>query len=66
MSDVEDPVDVRVSTVGKALPCTEIRIASVLDDTTLPIGEQGEVCARGYMVMKGYDDEPEATARAVE
>jgi fatty-acyl-CoA synthase len=66
MSDVEDPVDVRVSTVGKALACTEIRIASVLDDTTLPIGAQGEVCARGYMVMKGYDDEPEATARTID
>jgi len=66
MSDVEDPVEVRVSTVGKALPCTEIKIASVLDDSTLPIGEQGEVCARGYMVMKGYDDEPEATARTID
>lgn len=43
-----------------------MKIASVLDDSTLPVGEQGEVCARGYMVMKGYDDEPEATARAVD
>ena len=32
----------------------------------MPTGEQGEVCARGYMVMKGYDDEPEATARAID
>ena len=32
----------------------------------MPAGEQGEVCARGYMVMKGYDDEPEATARAID
>jgi fatty-acyl-CoA synthase len=66
MSGLEDPVDVRVSTVGKALPCTEMKIASLLDGKTLPIGEQGEVCARGYMVMKGYDDEPEATARAID
>ena len=66
MSAVDDPVEVRVSTVGKALPCTEMKIVSPLDDRTLPAGEQGEVCARGYMVMKGYDDEPEATARAVD
>ena len=64
MSSTDDPVEVRVSTVGKALPCTEMKIVSVLDGETLPLGEQGEVCARGYMVMKGYDDEPEATARA--
>jgi fatty-acyl-CoA synthase len=66
MSAVDDPVEVRVSTVGKALPCTEMKIVSPLDNSTVPIGERGEVCARGYMVMKGYDDEPEATARAVD
>jgi fatty-acyl-CoA synthase len=37
-----------------------------MDGTTLPLGEQGEVCTRGYMVMKGYDDEPEATVRAID
>lgn len=66
MSEVDDPLEVRVATVGKALPCTEMKIASLIDGTTLPVGEQGEVCARGYMVMKGYDDDPEATARAVD
>ena len=66
MSELDDPLEVRVSTVGKALPSTEMKIASLDDGTPLPIGERGEVCARGYMVMKGYDDEPEATARAVD
>jgi fatty-acyl-CoA synthase len=66
MSATDDPVELRVSTVGKALPCTEMKIVSPLDGSTVPTGEQGEVCARGYMVMKGYDDEPEATARAVD
>ena len=66
MSTPDDAVELRVSTVGKALPCTEMKIASVLDGQTVPVGEQGEVCARGYMVMKGYDDEPEATARAID
>lgn len=66
MSATDDPVEVRVSTIGKALPCTEMKIVSVLDGETLPTGERGEVCARGYMVMKGYDGEPEATARAID
>jgi len=66
MSELDDPLELRVSTIGKALPCTEIRIASLIDGTTLPRGEQGEVCARGYMVMKGYDNEPDATAAAID
>ena len=66
MSATDDPLELRVSTIGKALPCTEIKIASVLDGETVPIGEQGEVCARGYMVMKGYDGESEATARVID
>ena len=32
----------------------------------LPLGEQGELCTRGYLVMQGYDDEPEATAQAID
>ena len=66
MSELDDPLELRVSTVGKALPCTEMKIASLIDGTTLQVGEQGEVCARGYMVMNGYDDEPEATARVID
>jgi fatty-acyl-CoA synthase len=66
MSELDDPLELRVSTVGKALPCTEMKIASLIDGTTLQVGEQGEVCARGYMVMKGYDDEPEATSRVID
>jgi fatty-acyl-CoA synthase len=66
MSELDDPLELRVSTVGKALPCTETKIASLIDGMTLPLGERGEVCARGYMVMKGYDDEPEATTRAID
>jgi fatty-acyl-CoA synthase len=66
MSAVDDPVEIRVSTIGKALPCTEMKIVSPLDNSTVSAGERGEVCARGYMVMKGYDDEPEATARTID
>jgi len=66
MSAPDDPLEIRVSTIGKALPCTEMKVASVLDGETVPAGETGEVCARGYMVMKGYDDDPGATSRAVD
>ena len=66
MSELDDPLELRVCTIGKALPCTEMKIISPIDGSTMPVGEQGEVCARGYMVMKGYDDEPEATARAID
>ena len=38
----------------------------ISEGETLPVGEQGELLARGYMVMKGYDGEPEATAQAVD
>jgi fatty-acyl-CoA synthase len=66
MSDAEDPLGVRVNTVGRAMPRTEIKIVSTSDGATLPVGQQGEVCARGYVVMKGYDAEPEATALAID
>ena len=66
MSAPDDPLELRIATIGKTMPCTEIKIASISDGETVPRGEQGEVCARGYMVMKGYDEDPEATARAID
>jgi len=66
MSNCDDDLDVRVSTVGRAMPETEIRIVSRGDGETVEAGERGELCVRGYMVMKGYDGEPEATVRAID
>jgi fatty-acyl-CoA synthase len=66
MSDADDPIEIRVNTVGRAMPQTEIKIVSTVTGGTLPVGEQGEVCARGYVVMKGYDAEPEATTLAID
>jgi len=66
MSDAADPIEIRVNTVGRAMPQTEIKIVSTSGGATLPTGQQGEVCARGYVVMKGYDAEPEATALAID
>ncbi len=65
MSMTEDSLERRVSTVGKACPNTQVKIVSPAGET-VPQGEQGELCARGYLVMKGYDQEPEATKRAID
>jgi fatty-acyl-CoA synthase len=66
MSDADDPIEIRVNTVGRAMPQTEIRIAKVRGgEKTVPMGEQGEVCVRGYALMKGYDGDPEATAAVI-
>jgi fatty-acyl-CoA synthase len=65
MASVDDSVERRVSTVGCTCPETEIKIISA-EGATVPIGEQGELCARGYAIMPGYDQDPDATARAID
>jgi len=65
MSDAGDSIEVRVNTVGRAMPQTEIQIVSATTGEVLPTGEQGEICARGYAVMKGYDGDPEGTAMVI-
>lgn len=62
----DDSLEVRTTTIGRVMPNTEVKIADVLSGEAVPIGEQGELCARGYFVMKGYDDDLEATMRAVD
>ena len=50
----DDPLELRVSTVGRALPETEVRIVSVETGEDCAPGEQGELWTRGYLVMRGY------------
>ncbi|HYL37192.1 MAG TPA: AMP-binding protein [Bryobacteraceae bacterium] len=66
MSGVDDSLEHRVTTVGRACPNTEVKIASPEAGEAVPVGQQGELCTRGYLVMRGYDQEPEATKRAVD
>jgi len=47
------------------MPQTEIRVVSRGTGETIAIGQQGEICARGYAVMKGYDGDPDGTAQVV-
>lgn len=64
-SDVDDPVERRVSTVGRVHPHLEVKI---VDDHAriVPRGVSGELCTRGYSVMHGYWEEPETTAEAID
>ncbi|MBI3664793.1 MAG: AMP-binding protein [Acidobacteria bacterium] len=66
MSHVDDSLELRVSTVGCPLANTEVKIVSLSTGETVPVRQQGELCTRGYHVMKGYDQEPEATRRAID
>jgi fatty-acyl-CoA synthase len=65
LANVDDPLELRVSTVGRACPGTEVKIIRP-DGSTAEVGEQGELCTRGYLVMKGYDQDPAATAKAID
>jgi len=66
MSRVGDPLELRVSTIGAALANTEVQIIDPESKQRLPIEQQGELCTRGYLVMKGYDGDPAATAEAID
>ena len=62
----DDPRDVRSTTVGQAFPQTEISIRDHLTNEVVELGEVGEICTRGYAVMIGYNDNPEATAATID
>jgi fatty-acyl-CoA synthase len=63
---VDDPLSKRVSTVGRVHPHVEVKIVDPETGDTVPRGIPGEQCTRGYSVMLGYWDDPQATARAVD
>ncbi len=60
-SATDDPLERRVSTVGRIHPHVEVKVVD-LEGRVVPRGERGELCTRGYSVMLGYWDEPEKTA----
>ncbi len=62
----DDPIELRVTTVGRALPHTEIKIIDPATGKIVPRGTQGELCTRGYCVMKGYYNNEQATRAAVD
>ena len=58
--------EVRATTVGFEFPNVEVKIVNPETGNDSPVGEQGEICCRGYNLMKGYYKNPEATARAID
>ena len=63
---LEDPVEVRSTTVGRFMDHVEGKIVDPVTGETLPNGQTGEICARSYMVMMGYYRAPDLTAEAID
>jgi fatty-acyl-CoA synthase len=62
----DDDIDRRVSTVGTVMPNCDAKVIDPISGETVPRGETGEVCTRGYVVMRGYWENEKATADAVD
>ena len=63
---VDDPFDVRCLTVGREFEHTEVRVVDPETGRECPPGVQGEMCCRGYNVMRGYYKNPQATAEVID
>ena len=62
----DDDLERRTGTVGRALPHVEVKVIDPVSGVTLPRGEAGELCTRGYSVMLGYWNAPERTAEVID
>ncbi len=63
---VDDPIEVKVGTVGRELPGVEVSVRDPETNTECPVGVHGELCCRGYNVMKGYYKMEEATRAIID
>ena len=63
---VDDTFEVRCTTVGREYEFTEVKVLDPETGLECPVGVQGEICCRGYNVMKGYYKNPEATAQVID
>jgi len=66
LTRTEDTLERRVTTVGTALPNVEVKLVDPETGEDTPVGEQGELLSRSFMVMKGYYNLPEASAAAID
>ncbi len=64
--NTDDPLERRVSTVGRVHPHVEIKIVDPATGAVVPRGMAGELCSRGYIVMRGYWNNEEATRQAID
>ncbi|MDR0430563.1 MAG: AMP-binding protein [Tannerellaceae bacterium] len=65
-SRIEQSFEERTTTVGKEYPFTEVKVVNPETGKECAVGEQGEICCRGYLLMKGYYKNPTATAEAID
>ena len=65
-TSVDDPIEVRVGTVGRPIPGAEVSLLHPVIGEPVPEGETGELCVRSHGVMAGYYKAPEATARVID
>jgi fatty-acyl-CoA synthase len=65
MTQKDDPIEKRVSTIGKPLPCCRVKIVDPSEGTSLAPSEQGELCTKGYL-MQGYHKQRAATSAAID
>ena len=66
MTRTDDPIEKRVSTVGRPIPGVEVRIIDPVTRANLPDGVAGELCSRGHHVMLGYFNMPDQSAEAID
>jgi fatty-acyl-CoA synthase len=65
-TSLDDTAEDKAQTIGRPLPQTEVAVVDPATGEPLPVGELGEIRTRGYLVMAGYFDMPEATREAVD
>ncbi|MDP1553230.1 MAG: AMP-binding protein, partial [Methanobacteriaceae archaeon] len=65
-TSVDDPIEKRVNTVGTSMPFSEVKIIDPETGETLGPNQKGEICCRGYNIMKGYYNMPEMTQQAID
>ena len=63
---VDDPLELRVETVGKHFPGVEVRVVDPDTNEPVPLNTVGEICCRGYNIMKGYYKMPEETKKVID
>ncbi len=66
MTSVDDSIERKVATIGRKMPHCQVKLVDPETNLEVPVGTPGEICCRGYNVMKGYYKNPEETAKAID